>query len=62
MGFNHGLPANASAIWDGRAMTGHFYRVFCAHQEHPEGNLGYVLGLARSADLVDWELAPGLMG
>ena len=58
-GFNSALPANASALWDGREFDGYWYRVFCAADIPPRGNRDYQLGIARSRDLVTWELPPG---
>ena len=55
-GFNEGSAANASSMWGGRALDGYWYRVFCAAQNPPDGNWGYELGIARSTDLVTWEM------
>jgi hypothetical protein len=56
-GFNESTPANASALWDGRALDGHWYRVFCAAAKAVDGNWGWQLGVVRSKGLGNW-IAP----
>lgn len=58
LGFNESSPANASALWDGRDVDGYWYRVYCAANRPTNTNWGYQLGVARSRDLVSWQL-PG---